>query len=48
MADFSFFGVRNPKAVDGLFIFFVPKYNLSLFHLRERSASATYNISQDN
>ena len=46
----SFFGVRNLKAVEGLFMFFfsVPKCYLLLFYMKERNASVTYNISQTN
>ena len=45
IADFSFFGLRNLKAVEGLFMFSLPKFDLLLFYLMERRASATYNIS---
>ena len=47
-ACFSFFGVRNLKAVEGTFMFSPPKFDLFLFYLIERRASATYNISQAN
>ena len=48
IAYFSFFGVRNLKAVAGIFKFSLPKFDLFLFYLMERRASATYNISQAN
>ena len=44
IAYFSFFGVRNLNAVEGLFMFSLPKFDLLLFYLMERTASATYNI----
>ena len=48
IADISFFGVRYPKAVEGLFMFSLPKFDLFLFYLMERRVSATYNILQAN
>ena len=48
IAYFSFFGVRNLKAVEGLFMFFLPNFDLLLFYLMERKASATYNKLQAN
>ena len=48
IANFSFFGVRNLKAVEGFFMFSLPKFHLLLFYLMERTASATYNILQAN
>ena len=49
IAYISFFGVRNLIAVEGLFmLFYVPKFDLLLFYPFESSASATYNLSQDN
>ena len=49
IAYYSFFGVKNLKAVEGLFMFFsVPQFDLIFFYLVERSASATYNIEQAN
>ena len=41
IAYFSFFGVRNLKAVEGIFMFSLPKFDLFLFSLMERRASAT-------
>ena len=45
---FSFFCVRNLEAVECVFMFSPPKFDLFLFYLMERRASATYNISQAN
>ena len=47
IAYFSFFDVRNRKAVEGLFMFF-PYQNLLLvlFYLMERRASETYDLLQ--
>ena len=47
-ANLSFFGVWDLIAVEGLFMFSVPKLDLSLFYLIERSASVTYKMSQAN
>ena len=47
IAYLSFFCVKDLKKAEGLFIFFsVPKSDMLLFDLMERSASATYDISQ--
>ena len=48
IAYFSFFGVRNLKAVAGLFMFSTPKFDFLFFYLMGRRASATYNILQVN
>ena len=41
IAYLSVFGVRNLRAVEGLFMFYsVPKLDLLLFYLMKRSASA--------
>ena len=49
IAYLSFFGVRNLKAVEGLFIFFpYQQFDLLLFYLMERKQSASFNILQAN
>ena len=48
IAYFSLFGVRNLKAVEGLIMFSLPKFDLLLFYMMERRASPTYNILQAN
>ena len=45
---FGFFGVRNIKAVDGVLMFYLPKFDFFLFYLMERRESGFYNISQAN
>ena len=48
IAYFSFFGVRNAIAMKIFSCFSLPKFDLLLFYLIERRASATYNILQAN